>query len=327
MKVPAHYIAFLFLLVSFATLGNDTFKLNDNTQVVFASLSQGQKALAAKDEFVTRLSAFDRASRLQSNRKVDTEAYLAFVKTHVLEWPEADVAKVKGHLKTVKDALSQYNIGMPSEVLLIKTSGEEEGNAMYTRGNVIVFNDRFLKAKPAQLLNVIFHEFFHMISRANPDLKQKLYGIIGFHKANELTFPKTLKHRKITNPDAPINDYFMKVSHQGKAMNIMPILYAVEGGYDADKGGPFFNYLTFELLAVEYDKTSGNLTPAEAGGKLQLFKPNEVQDYFKNIGANTQYIIHPEEVLADNFAYLMMGKKELPNPEIPEAMYKILKAL
>ena len=49
-------------------------------------------------------------------------------------------------------------------------------------------------------------------------------------------------------------------------------------------------------------------------------EPDTQPDYFRQIGRNTSYIIHPEEVLADNFSMMVLGRKEIPNPEIVEAI-------
>jgi hypothetical protein len=38
------------------------------------------------------------------------------------------------------------------------------------------------------------------------------------------------------------------------------------------------------------------------------------------VGRNTQYIIHPEEILADNFALLVLGETSIPSPVILEKM-------
>jgi hypothetical protein len=43
------------------------------------------------------------------------------------------------------------------------------------------------------------------------------------------------------------------------------------------------------------------------------------------VGRNTKYTINPEEILADNFAYLLIQKKDLPNPEIIKNIAAILK--
>jgi len=40
-----------------------------------------------------------------------------------------------------------------------------------------------------------------------------------------------------------------------------------------------------------------------------------VPDYLARLGGNTQYIFHPEETMADNFALLVTGRS-VPNPEL-----------
>ena len=46
--------------------------------------------------------------------------------------------------------------------------------------------------------------------------------------------------------------------------------------------------------------------------------------FYDKIGLNTKYIIHPEEILADNFVILVQGKTDIPSPEIIESMRNIL---
>lgn len=42
------------------------------------------------------------------------------------------------------------------------------------------------------------------------------------------------------------------------------------------------------------------------------------------MGRNTGYIIHPEEILADNFKLLATGAENVPSPQILEKMRVIL---
>ena len=44
------------------------------------------------------------------------------------------------------------------------------------------------------------------------------------------------------------------------------------------------------------------------------------------VGKNTNYLIHPEEIMADNFAFTMKAKKALANPEKIKNVQKVLKA-
>ena len=58
---------------------------------------------------------------------------------------------------------------------------------------------------------------------------------------------------------------------------------------------------------------------------MALYKEEELQDLYEQIGQNTDYTIHPEEILADNFSYLFLGVTEMESPWIIEKMKKILK--
>jgi hypothetical protein len=44
------------------------------------------------------------------------------------------------------------------------------------------------------------------------------------------------------------------------------------------------------------------------------------------VGRNTGYLIHPEEILADNFELLIAADRRPPNPEIVHRMGEILGA-
>jgi hypothetical protein len=81
------------------------------------------------------------------------------------------------------------------------------GNAAYTRANAIVFPESELKKSRPNLPGMLSHELFHVLSRAQPDLRHRLYATIGFVPCNELEFPSELSSRKLTNPDAPLNDH------------------------------------------------------------------------------------------------------------------------
>lgn len=50
----------------------------------------------------------------------------------------------------------------------------------------------------------------------------------------------------------------------------------------------------------------------------------QVSGFFEQVGRNTNYVIHPEEILADNFSLLILGERRVPSPEILEKMQGIL---
>ena len=63
-------------------------------------------------------------------------------------------------------------------------------------------------------------------------------------------------------------------------------------------------------------------TTPDGSVRFLLLKPDDVPDYFAKIGRNTGYIIHPEEVLAENFVLLVRGKSDVPTPRKSEESTK-----
>jgi hypothetical protein len=63
----------------------------------------------------------------------------------------------------------------------------------------------------------------------------------------------------------------------------------------------------------------------EVNGKPIIYNIEDITGFFEQVGRNTDYILHPEEIMADNFAFTLIGSKGLPNPEIIEKVKKILK--
>ncbi|MDP6445233.1 MAG: hypothetical protein QF805_15655 [Pirellulaceae bacterium] len=166
---------------------------------------------------------------------------------------------------------------------------------------------------------------FHVLSSHNDTLRRELYGVVGFRECPPIALPENYRARKLTNPDAPqINNVIELELKKGEAKVLAtPLLYASVDRYDPDKGGSFFKYLKFALMVVRAKDDC--FEPIVKDGELELLSPRETPDYFRQIGRNTRYIIHPDEILADNFVWMVRGKKELSNPEIVEKMSRLFK--
>ncbi len=282
----------------------------------FATADEARRLLMERDDFVERMSPFDRAARLKSGDEVSVEQYLDFVGRQTRDWPDADRAKVEAALAAIRPKLAELAVPLPETIHFVRTTGREEGGAYYTRGATIVFPTRQLAAAGDEgLQKILAHELFHVLSRAQPALKEKLYAAIGFVPCGEITLPESIADRRITNPDAPRNDHCIELQIDGERRWAVPIIYSPTPKYNVDVGGEFFNYLQFRLLAVDRDE-SGAATPSLIDGQPLLAEPANVTGFFEQIGRNTQYIIHPEEVLADNFALLVVGETEIASPEV-----------
>ncbi len=298
--------------------------LTAGTVIRFADVRDGVEALTRRDAYIQQMSPFDRQVRPKTARDVSEQELLAFLARHVLAWNAEEIDKLTPLIEALGRKLASWKLQLPPVVLLVKTTGQEEGGAAYCRGAAIVLPQAMIDGNPKTLNGVLPHELFHVLSSHNPRLREALYQIIGFKPCNEVALPAPLAVRKITNPDAPINNHYITVMQEGRSLELMPVLFSRTERYDMARGGNLFAYLKFELMALENDQ--GVRRAAVVAGQSVLLDPADVPGYAEQIGLNTKYIIHPEEILADNFVFLIDGRIDLPTPRVIEAMGQVLQA-
>ncbi|MDE2756461.1 MAG: hypothetical protein OXU26_04530 [Acidobacteriota bacterium] len=296
-----------------------------SVSLLFASLEEGREILRTRDGFIRRLSPFDRSARLKTDREVSETEFLNFVAGKVIEWDSADRKRVEQAFDRIRPALGEFRLNWPENVHFVHTTGEEEGGAAYTRGKAVILPRTRLDQSPEKLAQLVAHELFHILSRHDRNIRDRLYRVIGFERCPEVELPKPLGRRRITNPDAPVNAHRIRVQQEGRQYWAIPVLYSRSDRYDPLQGGSFFKYLQFRLLleAVE-DETAAASTSAVSPTRLVEVK--EVSGFFEQIGRNSSYIIHPEEILAVNFALIVTGETEFPSPEVAERIRSALRA-
>ncbi len=300
----------------------DDVKLNDRATISFAPLDQAQVLLTSRDNFIRRLSPFDRAARVKVERDVSEPEFLEFLAGSVLEWQSDEIARVRRALESLRPKLARFALDFPTTIWMIKTTGLEEGQSAYTRSNAIILPPAKLGyPDPGKFERLIIHELFHVLSRHNPRLRESLYSVVGFRPCGEVDFPPELADRKITNPDAPLNDYAIRVSFKDEALWGMPILYA-RHKYDARQGGEHFEYMVLRLLAIQRDGI--RFKPVYREGRPVCLEIDQVSQFFEQVGRNTERVEHPEEILASNFTLLVDGAKDVPSPGILDRMAKMI---
>jgi len=289
-------------------------------EIEFASIERAREVLGARDDFVARLSPFDRSARLKSAGEVSEDEYLAFARAAGREWSNDERARLTNAFAAIKPKLAELLPELDAPILLIKTSGEEEGGAGYTRASSVMLPQAL--ADESDLQRLLAHEIFHVVSRNHPDLKRELYEAIGFEACGEVALPPALAARKMTNPDAPVNEHCIKVQVDGSEAWGMPILLSRQASYDPAAGQPFFGYLTLSMLLVE--RTGSATRPLERDGAPVLVPFNRVQGMAAQIGRNTNYVIHAEEILASNFELLVQGRTDVASPEVLDRIRAVL---
>ena len=205
---------------------------------------------------------------MKTDRPVTDEEYLKFVGQNVVDWPDAQRKSIQTALAAIQPGLEALKPPLPKTVYLIKTTGKEEGGSAYTRGPAVVLPEAMIGGSPKSLQRLIAHELFHVLSRASPELREKLYKAIGFEKCDEVELPASLKDRRITNPDAPRNDHCIRVQVDGKPVWAVPIIYSRTEKYDVARGAsclPISSFVSSWLSGAASRPSSRSTTVRSRG--------------------------------------------------------------
>lgn len=319
----------------------NTFDIRDNdndTVLTTIKLIDGEDAIqefSKIDLFISNMSTFDLQSRLNTTdpEKSTTDHYIQFITQHILNWTPF-YAKL---ISDIIDDLTANSIDilrlsrLPKEILILLTNGEEESGAAYCRnmdmivlpitklGVVDITTEPSVKdlAKGFFWNKTLKHELYHIISRNNPDMRDKMYRCIGYKNIPDdkvADLPEHLAHLKITNPDAPITKHYIKLRSKdtNDKVRLAPVLLA-DSSY-ANDGRSFFDYLQVRFLVLD-----NNFSVTD-----NMLSYDDVIGFYDKIGDNTDYIIHPEEILADNYVLLLNHVTDAKSPEVLKKLLEVL---
>jgi hypothetical protein len=101
-----------------------------------------------------------------------------------------------------------------------------------------------------------------------------------------------------------------------------PVIFSRLKNRDPAVAAVLEEYLEFKLLVIE--ERGGRWVSRLRDGSPWLLEPSTLPAFAEKVGRNTGYIIHPEEILAENFVHLVLGRKDLPDPWIIDALRKTL---
>ena len=109
----------------------------------------------------------------------------------------------------------------------------------------------------------------------------------------------------------------MKVNTADGVAWVTPLLQSTVDRYDGARGAEFFAFMRLQWLEV----ARGELPPekAQLSDPPRLHNTADLRGFHEQIGRNTQYVIHPEEILAENFAQLATGQTG-PSPEVHQRL-------
>ena len=116
----------------------------------------------------------------------------------------------------------------------------------------------------------------------------------------------------VTNPDAPLLRWATSPDANGRS--IVPVLFGNPPRWNPAQ--PQFNrYFDLRFLQATRNAAGQCAVTIENGQPVDIPGDQAGAAIHAVAGANTNYVLHAEELLADNFSQLMMGKT-VPNPEV-----------
>lgn len=285
---------------------------------LFASQAQARAVLGARDDYVLATAALERSATLRTSEALDAERFARAMQETARAWTEEEQLAFAAVLPRLQRFISGMRWKSPSPILMVKASDQLMNGFPHTRGNAIVLQEGMLRDALAdrELMSYLMsHEAFHVLSRANADLREELYGAVGFRACASVDMPAALAKLRLTNPDAPESRHAITLRRNGQPIEVLPYVHFAAETIDPSAG--FGRQMLTSWLPVERQQGRckvGNERPTLG----------ELEGLQEQVGQNTAYLIHPEEILADNFALLFQRPEKAASPEILERMRKVL---
>lgn len=276
---------------------------------VIATPEEGAPIFAANDEFMAVVTPADISirTRMPEGTRADLERTYAGA---FEPWTAEERVRLEAMLARRDAQLQSIARWLPQSVLIVKSNGAADTSLPHTRGAAINLG-RQLPASEDDLDSLFFHELFHVLSRRNAARHDEMYALINFVPCS-IDLPADVREHTVTNPDAPHLRWAAPLGGDGRF--VVAVLFANPPRWDPAQ--PVFGRY-FNLRFLQASDAGGRCALSlENGAPVEVPGDQAVAAFHAAAGANTNYVLHPEELLADNFAQLMMGKTDAPNPEV-----------
>ncbi|MFT4534204.1 MAG: hypothetical protein ACJA1A_003096 [Saprospiraceae bacterium] len=294
--------------------------VSTDTGLKFLSKEEAENKIVVDEieDFFGSLSIADMSIQLRKTDMPESGGeskvlYQTLLRNEMSEFKPEEKAFMQEVFISAKSAIDYLNPKLyPEHIELLKTKTNHYGpDVYYTREDAIILPENIFEAPSVKVqMPIMLHEIFHILSRYNDDFRDKMYALIGFEKFEEdLVIPKYLQDRLLTNPDGIRRDYAINLKNdQGEIQRAVPLILTKRERYD-ESMPTFFSYLNFDLFPLikitENQVTLGLKNKGESSLSLE-----HNADFFNLIKDNTQYIIHPDEILADNFMMAVIAHRD-----------------
>jgi hypothetical protein len=274
---------------------------------ILLTKTEASKAIIKDDmeHYFEKITPIDAAIQMHNSKLINDQNYKEKFKSYLVteaeDFTSDDATYIRGIFNEAIAKIVKINPKLVPKYSVAKVKTNHFGPSVYyTRGETIFIPENiFVNKKKEEEIPVMIHELWHILSEQQPLLKEKLYALIGFKKhGKKLSYPPQLASILLTNPDGADDNYALQCS-DGRW--VLPIIKSNSNNY-SEKVPAFMTYLGFDLYAID---NNGKIE-CDAKGNATL-KPEENKAFFDQIKDNTQYIIHPDEIIADNVMLAIMA--------------------
>lgn len=175
----------------------------------------------------------------------------------------------------------------------------------------------------SQVQSVLFHEIVHIASRTYPALRTKTYAAIGARHYPNWTLVLTdslFQHRQLRNPDGTALTTFELTD----SLTIQTAIPLIEATSSHQPGTRYFDHIAFNLFPVQVDSARQQLIVFTAEPVRNTYYDN----FLSQITDNTTYIIHPDEIIAENLRLMSdLENGRRSESELSTAGKKLMEAL
>jgi hypothetical protein len=272
----------------------------------FADVAGAQRVLAADDDWLPVTGGFQRRAMMGRADAVTLEQFRRWNADAARPWTAPKRERWAAAARAIEARVRELRLPLPDETLLVSSNGQESAGMPYTRANAVFIMIEGDAPRPSDAW-LMAHELWHVVSRHAPQLADRVYREIGFEPMPELVWPAVWDEIRIANPDAPGNRHGLRADVQGRSVLLTPALVASRT--ELRQGEPFAAVFDVRLLEVEPDR-DGRRTRAvvASDGMPRWHTIQAVPAFLERSGGNTPYVIHPEETMADNVAFLLTGR-------------------
>jgi len=288
----------------------------------FADAKEAAELLLGNRDYYDNLTRNDLNFRLQKLGGT-LEELEAFAATQTLDYTDAEKARIDQSMALIQKNCAEWGYTLPpmDDIVFAKTTMREECDAAaYTHGTQIYLGESLIKHgfddKPEVqefFDTVVAHELFHCLTRNHPDFRAAMYAILGFTVVDDdYVFSPEIRDRIISNPDVEHHNSYAAFDINGQ-MRDCAVVFTTRKPF-AEPGDSFFDGMVTGLVPIDDMAT--------------MYTSDEAANFWDVFGHNTDYVIDPEETLADNFADTVihgLDGKDYQTPEIIRAIDALLK--